>query len=210
MKIIIAVNYFSKHFIADVWQGSEYALDFEYSSVLNIPGFWIHQGCKYARLLNMLLILIILGFCIYHSSKYVRVLNMTECVWIIPGYAWLWLNVPKSVWMVFVLHLPVVIPYLKEPYTVFWESKNLIFFYSGWKYLILFVLDWIFWQIRFQIAVTFGGRGGRGPSILPTQWYTKYIYLRCFFNDVCAYFVVAFYFLVLQMVNQRFMKAVTL
>ena len=35
--------------------------------------------------------------------------------------------------MAFVLRLPIVIPYLKEPYTVFLESKN-------WKYLILFIV----------------------------------------------------------------------
>ena len=34
-----------KIFIADAWQGSEYASDFEYAaSVLNIAGFWIYQG----------------------------------------------------------------------------------------------------------------------------------------------------------------------
>ena len=43
-----------------------------------------------------------------------RVLNMPEYAWIIPGYAWLSLNVLKSVWMAFVLHLLVVISYLKE------------------------------------------------------------------------------------------------
>ena len=97
--------------IVDVWQGSEYASDFEYASALNIPGLWICQGSEYAS-----------------DSEYVRVLdtvlnmpglhgvlNMPEYAWIIPGYAWLCLNVPKSVWMVFASHLPIVIPYLKEP-----------------------------------------------------------------------------------------------
>ena len=40
--------------------------------------------------------------------------NMPEYAWIVPGYTWLRLNVPKYVWMAFVLHLPIVIPYLKE------------------------------------------------------------------------------------------------
>ena len=143
--------------------------------ILYMPTFWIYRGSEYTkvvnmtRVLNMLLILIISGLCIYHGSNNFKVLNMREYDWIIPGYAWLCLNVPKPVWMDFVLHLPIVIPYLKEPYTVFLESKNLIFFYSSWKYLILFVLDWIFLQVRFEIAVTFGGRGGRGPWILPNQ-----------------------------------------
>ena len=53
---------------------------------------------------------------------------MPEYAWIIPGYAWLCLNVPKSVWTAFILHLPILIPYLKELYNVFLESKDLIFF----------------------------------------------------------------------------------
>ena len=43
-----------------------------------------------------------------------RVLNMLEYAWIIPGYDWLYLNVPKSVWIAFVLHLLIVINYLNE------------------------------------------------------------------------------------------------
>ena len=64
-----------------------------------------------------------LGFWIYHGSKYVSVTHGFEYAWVIPGYAWLCLNVPKPVWMAFVLHLSIVIPYLKEPYTVFLESE---------------------------------------------------------------------------------------
>ena len=40
-----------------MWQGSVYASDFEYASVLNIAGFWIYQGYEYAGVLNMLLVL---------------------------------------------------------------------------------------------------------------------------------------------------------
>ena len=58
------------------------------------------------------------------------VLNMPEYVCIIPGYAWLCLNVPKSVWMAFVLHLPILISYLKELQTIFFN----------WRYLILFIV----------------------------------------------------------------------
>ena len=48
MKIIIDVNYFRKTLIEDVGQGSEQALDFEYASILNIPGLRINQGSEYA------------------------------------------------------------------------------------------------------------------------------------------------------------------
>ena len=63
---------------------------------------------------------------------------MPGYAWIIPGYVWFCLKVHKSVWIAFILHLPIVIPYLKEQYTFFFESKNLIFFYSSWSYSILF------------------------------------------------------------------------
>ena len=57
------------------------------------------------------------GFWIYHGSMpgLHRVPNMPEYARIIPGYAWLCLNVPKYAWMAFVLHLPTGIPYVKEP-----------------------------------------------------------------------------------------------
>ena len=63
----------------------------------------------------MFLILNKLGFWLFHGCKYARVTQGFEYAWIIPGYAWLCLNVLNPVWMVFVLHLPIVIPYLKEP-----------------------------------------------------------------------------------------------
>ena len=60
--------------------------------------FRIYQVCEYAGVLNMLLVLNMLGFWIYHSFKYVMVLQGS-----------------KFVWVAFVLHSPIVIPYLKEP-----------------------------------------------------------------------------------------------
>ena len=65
-----------------------------------MPVLWIYQASEYAS-----------------GSEYVRVLD----------YAWLCLNVFKSVWMAFVLDLLIVIPYLKERSNVFLESKKLIF-----------------------------------------------------------------------------------
>ena len=63
----------------------------------------------------MFLISNMLGFWIYHGSKYDMVAQSFEYAWIIPGYTWLCLNVPKSVSMTFVLHLLILITYLKEP-----------------------------------------------------------------------------------------------
>ena len=119
-----AVKYFRKHFIVDLWQGFEHVSDFEYTNVLTIKESWIYQGCEYARVLNILLFPNISDFWIYHGFKYARVTQSSEYAWIILGYRSLCLNVPKSVWMVFILHLPFTIHYLKEAKTVFLKSKN--------------------------------------------------------------------------------------
>ena len=104
----------------------------------------------------MLLVLNLLVFWIYHSFKYVRVRHGSEYAWICLNnfwICWLCLNVPKFVWMAFALHSPIVIPYLKEPWTVFLESKKLVFsIVAGSIWFCFLVLDWIFLQVRFQIC----------------------------------------------------------
>ena len=70
----------------------------------------------------MCLVLNMSGFSIYRGSEYFRFTQGFE-------YGWLCLNVPKSVWMVFVLHLPIVTHYLKESYTGYSGSENLIIFF---------------------------------------------------------------------------------
>ena len=139
---LILRNYFSltvftERFIVDAWHrrclNKPWALNMP--EVLNIPGFWtcqgsgytvalntarikqlwalnmpefsIHRGPEYTRVPNMFLVLNMSGFWTYHCSEYARITQGFE-------YAWSCLNVPKSVWMAFVLHLPIVIPYLKE------------------------------------------------------------------------------------------------
>ena len=74
-----AVNYFVKRFIVDVWQGSEYVLDFEYDSVLNVPVFWIYQSCEYAR-----------------------VTQRSEYAWICLNNSWICLNL--SEWLSFYIY----------------------------------------------------------------------------------------------------------
>ena len=93
-------------------------------------GFWICQSSEYTEVLteyttvlNMFLILNVSGLWIYHVSKYARVKQGFEYARIILGFAWSCLNVPKYVWMAFVLHFLIVIPYLKKPYTIFLESE---------------------------------------------------------------------------------------
>ena len=70
----------------------------------------------------MFLALNMSGFWIYHGSKYARVTQGFEYASICLNNSWI---IPVG--MAFVLHLPIVIPYLKEPLTVFLKSKNLIF-----------------------------------------------------------------------------------
>ena len=162
-----------------MWQGSEFASDFEYAaSVLNVAEFWIYQGPECAELLNMLL------FWIYHSLKYVRVTPSSKYAWIISGHVWLCLNLPKFVWIAFVLHSPIVISYLKESYNVFLESKNLIFSIvagSIW-FFFFFFLDWMFLQVRFQICYYLWGPKGLGDLNLtqPVRWYPVNISMTLF------------------------------
>ena len=58
--------------------------------------------------------------------------------------------------------------------------------------ILLFVLDWVFLQVRFQICCYLLGLRGPGAVNLnmPNQSYTQIIYLWCLFNDLFNYFVV--------------------
>ena len=85
MNIII----FIKRFIVDVWQGYEYDSDFEYVSILNIPGLWICQGSEYASGTEYVRAMDIPWF-------YVRVTQGSEYVWI--GLNNSWMNQNNS-WM---------------------------------------------------------------------------------------------------------------
>ena len=105
-----------------------------------------------------------------HTTKTIH--HMPEYAWMILGYVWLFLNLTTFVWIVFVLHSPNVIPYVKEPQTVFLESKNLIFsIVAGSIWFCFLFLDWIFLQIRFQICYYIWGPKGPGALnlILPVR-----------------------------------------
>ena len=74
-------------------------------SVLNIPEFWITQDSKYvsgsecARVLDIPDFWICLWFWISQSSEYARVTQGSEYSWIIPGYAWICLNISRYVFI---------------------------------------------------------------------------------------------------------------
>ena len=122
--------------------------------ILNMPAFWLYQGCEYAKVVNMLLVLNISRLWIYHGSKYARVTQGSEYAWTCPNNSRI---IP--VWMDFVLHLPIVIPYLRERWTVFLKSENLIF---SVRFCFLFYTEYFCNLLNFKSAVTFGGRACRG------------------------------------------------
>ena len=86
--IIICENNYSREnnerFILDVRQGSEYASNFKYASVLNIAGFWIYQGSEYAS-----------GSGYTTIMKYIRVTQGSEYAWICLNNSWMWLIMPE-------------------------------------------------------------------------------------------------------------------
>ena len=117
-KIIIAVIYFSKRSIVDIWQGSEYVSGSEYPKVLNmplvlnVPEFWIYQGSEYASVLNMP------GFWICQAYTGSRICLNNTWIWLnMPDYVWIYLNMsvytkicvsmPKSAWIDFALYFPI-------------------------------------------------------------------------------------------------------
>ena len=133
-KIIIVVNYFHKALhhkcLAVFWICLGFWI-YQRSEYTRVRGFWVYQDCEYAGFWTCF------WFWICEDSGYTKVLNMhgtintnsninsfmkyaklhrvlimAEYAWIILGYAWLCLNVPKYVWMALVIHLAIVISYL--------------------------------------------------------------------------------------------------
>ena len=148
----------------------------------------------------MLLVLNMWGFWIYHG-QHARVTHGSQYVWIIHEYAWLCLNIPKSSWMAFALHLAILIPYLKEPQAVFLKSKNLIFSILAGSVSFCIFLDWMFlhwisldWMLQaFKFAVTFVGRGDVNLDI-PDE-YIYDVFLMIYWSIFLLFF---FHFLVLH------------
>ena len=148
------ITIFAKRAIVAVWQGSEYASPFEYTSgsendrVLNMPGLWIYHS-----VLNIPLVFNMARFWIYQAYTAFWI-----CL-IMPGYVWISMNMRKSCWMAFVLRFPILIPcLLKRLITYFiayfnvctklvvvWRNNEAefgFFIQSSWKYLI-FLCFWL-------------------------------------------------------------------
>ena len=112
-------------------QGHEYVSGSEYARFLNKPGSWLSQVSEYTKALNMRLVLnlpwfwIRVWFWICQGSEYVRVTQDSEYTWIclimsrwicldMFEYPGIWVNMPKSAWIAFVLYFPIVVPCLLE------------------------------------------------------------------------------------------------
>ena len=127
-----------------------------------------------------------------------RVLNMPKCVWIVPEYAWLclnmpeyawiYVNIPKSVWTVFALHFFHCNPLstltrdylfqrlrktrsysLKEHETVFLTRQDLIFLVVAGSMWFNFCFRLIIFASKISIfLLPFGTEGAGGLE----SWYT--------------------------------------
>ena len=126
-------------------------------SILNISGswiclwFWIWQGFEQAIVLNMPRFWICFCFSICPGSECIRVKQFSEYAWIcltMSGWiclymselAGIWVNIPKSSWMVFVLYLPIVIPCLLENVVTYFNI------YTKLDVLVWMKIKLFFWR----------------------------------------------------------------
>ena len=111
------------------------------------------------------------GFWIYHGSKYARVTQDFEDTWIIPGYAWLCLNVPKSVWRAFVFYLLIYFLIQRS----FSSKVEICFFFYSIAGGIWFCL--LFSCKISDLSLPLGTEGAAGSESYPSNDIThKYIY----------------------------------
>ena len=123
---------------------------------------------------------------VLYMSGLHRALNMPEQ----------FLDMSRSVWMAFVLHLSIVMLYLTESWTVFLNSEKLIF-YRSWKYLFDFVFCFrlnIFTSKNSHLLLPLGLR------------YTQLIYPWCFLMIYLYNLLLFFHFLVLQRSSSEIYK----
>ena len=139
---------------------------------------------------------------------------MVEYARIIPGCVLLCLNVPKSFWMAFVSHSPIAIPFLKEPFNVFLESKNLIFSMvagSIWFCFFVFRMN-IFTSTVSNLLLPLGPKGPGALNLTQLMRYPINTSMMLFY-DLFIYFlvvVVFFTFCHFKEINRRLTKAVIL
>ena len=79
-----------------------------------MPGIWVYQGCQYASGSQYARVLNLPVFLVCQGSEDAAFTEGPEYAWIIPqiypimpDYAWIYWNKPKSAWMSFVFMSPL-------------------------------------------------------------------------------------------------------
>ena len=116
---------------------------FEYTNVLNIPGF-----SEYIKVLTMPLVLNTTVLHITEFLIYVRLTQGSEYVWITLKYARICVNKPKSARKAFVLHVPISILCLLATKFIVWRNKML---FSGRDNLIFSIVSGTIWFVCFRL-----------------------------------------------------------
>ena len=130
--------------------------------VLNVPQFWICEGSVVPLAFNVPELWICSR--VTQGSDYAWIIHKNAWLCLIylnmPEYVVICLNLPKSVWMVFVLHFPSgyitlhVVTYssvYRKVEVIAWRNMKLFclfkrqrgfdFSYSSWKYFICFLVQ---------------------------------------------------------------------
>ena len=160
--------------------------------------FWITLNC---RCLTGCWI----WFWIYKGSVYHRITQVSKYAWVIPEYAMpeyagICVNVPKSIWTTFILHISIAIPCLFECVVTYfsvymklevlaWRNTRLFSWrgkiWFSWQLLevsdILFILDLLLLQVRFQIGCYLSGPRWVGAANLDITkcWILKFPLRTC-------------------------------
>ena len=64
----------------------------------------------------------ILEFCIWQGSEYAWITQGSQNAWMIPEHVWICVNMPKSIWIAFVLPFPIV-------FSSIWTKRDKIYFF---------------------------------------------------------------------------------
>ena len=130
------------------------------------------------------------------------VLNIAEYSWIcLVEYGRICVNIPKSVWTAFVLYFPIVFPrFLERVVTYFYVytklevlvsekmrlfswRQNLIFSIVMLVFCLVFALDWILLQVRFQIYSHLWGPRGLGNVNLDIPYFSL-LFLQLLYSNI--------------------------
>ena len=99
-------------------------------------------------------------------------------------YAVICVDIPKYAWMAFILHLTIVIPCLKELYTVFLKRQNLIFSRVAGNTWFVFRFRLSIFTSTISNLLLHLGTEGRWPWILYPQCICQWCFLMIYLSIV--------------------------